>query len=166
MDAGTETGSAEADRKGIEAADLLLRDLQSYAGRAGLSREDSESARWTLTAHRDRLERRLVQSLASLPADQSTPSLEEFVSSYPHSAAARLELGRLYEQAGRYEDAVTQYSLAASSVPGQPEPHLLLARLYDRRGMETEALYEYSTYLVLEGVFKVHHDGAKRRSMR
>ena len=150
VDAVVETGSTEADRRGIEAADFLLRDLESYTGRAGLSREDSESARWTLTAHRDRLERRLVQSLVSLPVDQSTPSLKEFVSSFPHSAAPRLELGQLYEQAGRYEDAVNQYSLAASSVPGQPEPHLLLARLYDRRGLETEALYEYSTYLVFE----------------
>ena len=118
VDAVVETGSTEADRRGIEAADFLLRDLESYTGRAGLSREDSESARWTLTAHRDRLERRLVQSLVSLPVDQSTPSLEEFVSSFPHSAAPRLELGQLYEQAGRYEDAVNQYSLAASSVPG------------------------------------------------
>ena len=143
-------GQAEADRRELDATVFALRDLEGSRGETALSGEDYESARRRLTAHRDLVERRIVGRLASLPGHDSIPALKEFVSSYPRSIQAHMELGRVYKQSGRHREAIVQYSLAASAAPRLPAPRLHLAELFDRLGLETEALYEYSTYLVIE----------------
>ncbi|MGH9431581.1 MAG: tetratricopeptide repeat protein [Terriglobia bacterium] len=64
----------------------------------------------------------------------------------PELGQARLELGILYEQEGRDEDALREYQAAARATPGMAAVHYRLSRVYLRSGDQAAAQKELQLY--------------------
>lgn len=61
----------------------------------------------------------------------------------PNSSAARYNVGKMFENDGKIEDAVEYYSRAVSINPANADAHYNLARLLAKRGMQDEAVEHY-----------------------
>jgi predicted Zn-dependent protease len=66
-------------------------------------------------------------------------ALERAVNSHPNFASTRVALGKLYVQAGRIDDAVTQLEAARVLDAGNPAVYSNLAAAYRRRGENQKA---------------------------
>lgn len=69
--------------------------------------------------------------------------LEEALPKAPGMALVHLDLGILYAQADRNDDAVEQLRKAAELDPKDPNPHWRLAKLYQSMGKKAEAQAEF-----------------------
>ncbi len=69
----------------------------------------------------------------------------------PDFPDAHYELGLLYEDEARDNDAIHQYELAAKGQPTLTKAHYHLARLYRKTGRETLAEKEFQTLKALKG---------------
>jgi tetratricopeptide (TPR) repeat protein len=69
----------------------------------------------------------------------------------PDFPEARYELGLLYEDEARDNDAIHEYELAAKSQPTFMKAHYRLARLYRKTGREALAEKEFQTLKALKG---------------
>ena len=75
--------------------------------------------------------------------DSALPLLEKAVRIDPKAERAHLDLGILYGDAGRREDALREFKAAARLVPGDVNVHWRLARLYQAMGKKDEAKVEF-----------------------
>ena len=75
--------------------------------------------------------------------DEAEPLLEKLVKSDPAMAKARLDLGIVYAQAGRKEDALREFTAAAALKPDDVNVHMRLGRLYRSMGKTAEAKNEF-----------------------
>jgi tetratricopeptide (TPR) repeat protein len=64
----------------------------------------------------------------------------------PGFAEARLELGSLYADRGKYADAIPEYQEAIRLRPDLAAPHYRLAQAYARTGQKSRAQEEFSVY--------------------
>lgn len=71
------------------------------------------------------------------------PLLEKAVSIDPNVERAHLDLGILYADAGRRDEALRELKLAARLVPNDVNVHWRLARLYQAIGQKNEAKVEF-----------------------
>jgi tetratricopeptide (TPR) repeat protein len=74
---------------------------------------------------------------------QATPHLLEAVRIDPGMKLAHLDLGILYSDAGRREDALRELREAAALSPNDVDVHWRLGRLYQAAGMKDEANAEF-----------------------
>jgi tetratricopeptide (TPR) repeat protein len=92
-----------------------------------------------------------AQALAFLAnADMQTnhsaeafPLIHKALQIDPSLARAHLDLGVLYADGGRTEDAIRELKEAARLNPADPNPHWRLARLYQAMGKKDEAKVEF-----------------------
>jgi tetratricopeptide (TPR) repeat protein len=71
------------------------------------------------------------------------PLLEKAIRLDPEAELPRLDLGILYADAGRRQDALRELKVAAKLSPNDVNVHWRLARLYQRMGMKDEANAEF-----------------------
>jgi tetratricopeptide (TPR) repeat protein len=160
--------SAEADRLAGEALEEMKDDpgaIQQF--RAAVKANDKEPnvhfslgyLLWKLKQYREaayEFEAELanvpnhVQALAylgdtemRLQEPQATPHLLEAVRIDPGMKLAHLDLGILYSDAGRREDALRELREAAALSPNDVDVHWRLGRLYQAAGMKDEAKAEF-----------------------
>ena len=87
--------------------------------------------------------------------------LEDAVRTNPQNAAAHDELGNLYLQAGKLEQARAALEQAIKLVPGVSQYHYHLALAYTRLGLEDTAHTEMETYNRLR---QAEDEAQKRRT--
>lgn len=87
--------------------------------------------------------------------------LEQAVRLNPENAAAQAELGNLYLQAGKLEQAKAALEQAIKLVPGVSQYHYYLALAYTRLGLENPAHTEMETYNRLR---QAEDEAQKRRT--
>jgi tetratricopeptide (TPR) repeat protein len=75
--------------------------------------------------------------------DQAQSLLEEILKSDPSVFMARLDLGIVYAQKGRNEDALRELKAAAAVKPDNVRVHWQLGRLYRTMGDMTQARHEF-----------------------
>jgi Flp pilus assembly protein TadD len=78
-------------------------------------------------------------------ADEAMPLIQKAIEIDPNFSRAHLDLGILYADAGRQEDAIREFKLATKLTPEDPTPHWRLARLYQSMGRKEEAAAEFQT---------------------
>jgi tetratricopeptide (TPR) repeat protein len=71
------------------------------------------------------------------------PLLLKAIKIDPHVPRAHLDLGILYADAGRREEALREFNTAVQLNPGDPNPHWRLARLYQAMGDKAQAQAEF-----------------------
>jgi predicted Zn-dependent protease len=71
------------------------------------------------------------------------PLLEKLVKSNPQISMGRLDLGIVYAETGRREDAMRELKAAAALKPGDVNVHWRLGRLYRAMGKAAEAKAEF-----------------------
>jgi tetratricopeptide (TPR) repeat protein len=71
------------------------------------------------------------------------PLIEQAIQIDPKLGRAHLDLGILYADSGRREDAIREFQLAAKLVPDDSNPHWRLARLYQSMGRKEDARIEF-----------------------
>jgi Flp pilus assembly protein TadD len=71
------------------------------------------------------------------------PLAEKAVQIDPNIAKAHVDLGILYADRGRQEDAVKEFKTAIKLAPNYQDPHWRLARLYQAMGKPDEARAEF-----------------------
>lgn len=76
-------------------------------------------------------------------SDEARPLLEEVGMKDPNIAMQHLDLGILYADAGRKEDARKQFETAIKLAPKNVNAHYRLARLFRSMGMTAEAKVEF-----------------------
>ena len=76
-------------------------------------------------------------------AADAMPLIEKAIKIDPGLARAHLDLGILYSDSGRREDAIRELKTAVRLSPEDPSPHWRLARLYQAAGNKTEANLEF-----------------------
>ena len=81
---------------------------------------------------------------------QATPHLLEAVRIDPQMKLAHLDLGILYSDAGRREDALRELREAAALSPNDVDVHWRLGRLYQAAGMRDEAKAEFDKTRTLQ----------------
>ncbi len=74
---------------------------------------------------------------------QAMPLIQKALKIDPSVPRAHLDLGILYADAGRQEDAIREFKTASRLNPEDPNPHWRLARLYQAMGNKTEAAVEF-----------------------
>jgi tetratricopeptide (TPR) repeat protein len=74
----------------------------------------------------------------------AAPLLEKAIALNPRLARGHLDLGILYSQSGRQQDALQQLKLAAQLAPDDVNVHWHLARLYMAMGNREEAKVEFA----------------------
>ena len=100
--------------------------------------------------------------------DQALPLLEEVGASDPNVAMQHVDLGIVYADAGRKEDARKQFETAVKLAPDNVNAHYRLARLYRSMGMTAKANVEFSKARSLnkaedEHLLKVMSTGPRAR---
>jgi tetratricopeptide (TPR) repeat protein len=75
--------------------------------------------------------------------DDARSLLEKLVKSNPAISMGRLDLGIVYTEAGRKEDALREFRAAAALKPDDVNVHMRLGRLYRSMGKATEAKVEF-----------------------
>ncbi len=80
------------------------------------------------------------------------PYLEHAVRIEPSIALAHLDLGIVYQGAGRKEDALHELKVAEKLSPGDPEIHWSLGRCYQSVGRKAEAKIEFEKTRNLQNV--------------
>ena len=81
---------------------------------------------------------------------QATPHLLEAVRLDPQMKLAHLDLGILYSDAGRRDDALRELREAAALSPNDVDVHWRLGRLYQAAGMRDEAKAEFDKTRTLQ----------------
>ena len=76
-------------------------------------------------------------------SSEAMPLIEKALSIDRNVPRAHLDLGILYADAGRREDAIREFKTAARLSPEDPAPHWRLARLYQAMGNKAEAQIEF-----------------------
>jgi len=76
-------------------------------------------------------------------SDAARPLLEQVGRNDPNIAMQHIDLGIVYADAGRKEDARTQFETAIKLAPNNVNAHYRLARLYRSMGMTAEANVEF-----------------------
>lgn len=76
--------------------------------------------------------------------DEARPLLEEVGASDPNVAMQHVDLGIVYADASRQEDARKQFETAVKLAPDNVNAHYRLARLYRSMGMTAKANVEFS----------------------
>lgn len=92
-----------------------------------------------------------AQALAFLAdADMQTnhaadagPLIQQALKIDPHLGRAHLDLGILYADSGRNQDAIRELTEAARLIPEDANPHWRLARIYQSMGNKTQANLEF-----------------------
>jgi tetratricopeptide (TPR) repeat protein len=92
-----------------------------------------------------------AQALAFLAdADMQTnhssdalPLIQKALQIDPNIGRAHIDLGALYADGGRNEDAIREFKIASRLSPDDPNPHWRLARLYQSLGKKQEANVEF-----------------------
>jgi len=74
---------------------------------------------------------------------EAMPLIQKAIKIDPDVPRAHLDLGVLYADAGRHEDAIREFKTAARLSPEDPNPHWRLARLYQAMGNKAEANFEF-----------------------
>jgi tetratricopeptide (TPR) repeat protein len=74
---------------------------------------------------------------------EALPLAEKAVQVDPTIAKAHVDLGILYADSGRQEDAVKEFKAAVKLTPNDQDPHWRLARLYQAMGRGEEAKAEF-----------------------
>ncbi len=74
---------------------------------------------------------------------EALPLIQKALKIDPKLGRAHLDLGILYADAGRHEDAIRELNIAAKLTPDDPNPHWRLARLYQSMGKKEEANAEF-----------------------
>ncbi|HEX5235790.1 MAG TPA: tetratricopeptide repeat protein [Silvibacterium sp.] len=82
--------------------------------------------------------------------------LREAIRLEPDLALAHFQLGNILEDAGRTEDAISQFQAAGRLDPGYAEPHYALARIYRKLGDIAASKSEVETYLRLHSHPQTH----------
>jgi tetratricopeptide (TPR) repeat protein len=75
--------------------------------------------------------------------DLAQPVLEKVVKSDPSIAMGRLDLGIVYAETGRRQDALREFKAAAALKPDDVDVHWRMARLYRSMGDKAEAEREF-----------------------
>ena len=75
--------------------------------------------------------------------DEALPLAEKAVQVDPTIAKGHVDLGILYADSGRQEDAVKEFKAAVKLTPNDQDPHWRLARLYQAMGRGDEAKAEF-----------------------
>ena len=75
--------------------------------------------------------------------EAALPLIEKAIRIKPSLARAHLDLGILYTDAGRHQDALRELKVAARLSPEDPNVHWRLARLYQAMGEKEEAGAEF-----------------------
>ena len=96
--------------------------------------------------------------------ETALPLLEKVVQLDPSQSLAHLDLGIIYSDAGRNDDAVRELSLAARLTPDDVNVHWRLGRLYRTLGKKEEAKAEFEKASSLnkavdDALFKKMSDG-------
>ncbi|MFZ0663419.1 MAG: tetratricopeptide repeat protein [Acidobacteriaceae bacterium] len=73
--------------------------------------------------------------------------LREAIRLDPSLALAHFQLGNILEDAGKTDDAISEFQTAARLDPGYAEPHYALARIYRKLGDAAASKREVETYL-------------------
>ena len=76
-------------------------------------------------------------------------ALEREVKSNPNNSTAWLELGNLYFDSNKYQDAIKAYNKYLSLIPGSPDVWTDLGIMYRRTGNPTEATASFDKALEL-----------------
>ena len=84
------------------------------------------------------------QFLNHLP--DAEKNLHQAIRLDPQFAKAHFQLGTVYEDLLRPEDALAEFREAAKLDAGYPEPHMALARVLHKLGRESDAKKEVETY--------------------
>lgn len=79
-------------------------------------------------------------------SDEAIKLLQQSIRLDPAMSDAHLQLGILYSQQGKLQDAVTEELAAARSAPESPEPHYRLALLYRQMGEKEKSADEFNVY--------------------
>ena len=74
---------------------------------------------------------------------EAMPLIEKAIRIDPNVPRAHLDLGILYADAGRREEAIREFKTAARLSPDDPNPHWRLARLYQTMGNKAGANIEF-----------------------
>jgi len=74
---------------------------------------------------------------------EAMPLIQKALKIDPNVPRAHLDLGILYADAGRRDDAIREFKTAARLNPEDPNPHWRLARLYQAMGNKADANLEF-----------------------
>lgn len=118
-------------------------------------REAANEFRAELANDPDHLQAKLYLGDTELQLNQvadAGPLLEEVVKVDPSIGLAHLDLGILYSEAGRNDDALREWTLAEGIAPDDVDVHWRLARLYRTMGKKEEAMAEFDKASALNKV--------------
>ncbi len=76
-------------------------------------------------------------------APEAMPLIQKAIKIDPSVPRAHLDLGILYADSGRRDDAIREFKTAARLSPEDPNPHWRLARLYQAMGNKSAANLEF-----------------------
>jgi Flp pilus assembly protein TadD len=114
--------------KWADAADEFQRELENDLGHA--------NARVYLSDSRVRLHQ----------FAEALPDLEALAAGKASGPLVHSDLGLIYMDAGRNQDAIRELKAAIEAGPDNPEPHLALSKLYDSMGEKLKASTELAAF--------------------
>jgi tetratricopeptide (TPR) repeat protein len=90
----------------------------------------------------------------------------DIVKKSPQSAMMHVNLGWTYYQAGRFDDALAEYTVAMNLKPGLAEPHNNAGLIYEQRNQIFDAIREYQTALALQPDYEEAHNNLGNAYLR
>jgi Tfp pilus assembly protein PilF len=144
-DSGAEAGSIDAPRKkgGNKVVKVLAAPFKAFGKLFGGGDDKNKIHRMT-----EKDAERFQAAGVTRIEDARTPGIKRETSD--GSAREHLELGRAYLLEGRYNEAVSELSLAASLDPKLTEAHNLLGVAFDKKGFGDRAKESFERAVKLE----------------
>lgn len=142
-DSGSEAGVEQPKKKGNKVVKVLTAPFKAFGKLFGRGNDENKIYRMT-EKDAERFETAGITKIE----DARNPSTKRDTSSA--SAKEHLEIGREYLIEGRYSEAISELSLAASIDPKLTEAHNLLGVAYDKKGFGDRAKDSFERAVKME----------------
>jgi Tfp pilus assembly protein PilF len=142
-DSGSEAGVEQPKKKGNKVVKVLTAPFKAFGKLFGRGNDENKIYRMT-EKDAERFETAGITKIE----DARNPSTKRDTSSA--SAKEHLEIGREYLLEGRYSEAISELSLAASIDPKLTEAHNLLGVAYDKKGFGDRAKESFERAVKME----------------